>query len=117
MSLLGGVDQQKEERERPRRHRALLYRKTVDPAHKLLDGRSIGVVVTPRARRDTKLLDDLECFPSLEPLDHPAECGGEPADIFVEREVFGASLWSRTIALRVDGHLACQRTSAQWRKI
>jgi hypothetical protein len=35
----------------------------------------------------------------------------------VEGEVFGASLWSRAIAVRVDGHLRCQRTSAQWRKI
>jgi len=94
MSLLGGVDQQKEECERARRHRALLDRQTVDPLEKLFEGRSIALAVTPRAGRDAKLLDDLERFLSLEPLDHPAECGGEPADILVEREVLGASLWS-----------------------
>ena len=93
MSLLGGVDQQKEERERARSHRALLYTQTVDPAQKLVDRWSVGIVVTPPTRRDTKLFDDLECFPPLEPLDHSTKCGGEPADIFVERKIFGASLW------------------------
>ena len=63
-------------------------------------------MVTPRAGRDTKLFDDLEGFPSLEPLDHSAQRGGEPADIFVERKVFGASLWPRTIALCVGSHVA-----------
>jgi hypothetical protein len=60
MSLLGGVDQQKEERERARRHRALLDRQAVDPAEQLFEGRSIALVVTPRAGRDTELLDNLE---------------------------------------------------------
>jgi hypothetical protein len=37
MSLLGGVDQQKEECERARRHRTLLDRQAVDSAQKILE--------------------------------------------------------------------------------
>jgi hypothetical protein len=60
MSLLGGVDQQKEECERPRGHGALLDREAVDPAKKLLERCSIAVMMTPRAGGDAELLDYLE---------------------------------------------------------
>jgi hypothetical protein len=60
MRLLGGVDQEKEERERARGHGALLDRQAVDPAEKLFEGGSTAVTMTPRAGRDAELFDDLE---------------------------------------------------------
>jgi hypothetical protein len=60
MSLLGGVDQQKEECERARCHGALLDREAVDLAKKLLEGCSIAVTMTPRAGGDAELFDYLE---------------------------------------------------------
>ena len=117
MSLLGGVDQQKEKRERAGGHGALLDRQAVDPAQKRFQGRGIALVMTPRPGCDAELFDDLEGLLSLEPQDHPSERGSEPADILVEREVLGTSLWPCKIAPWVGEHLGCQRTSAQWRKI
>jgi len=108
MSLFGGVDQQKEKRERACRHCALFDRQTVDPLEKLFEGCCIAVTMTACAGRDSELFDDLERLLSLEPLNHPTEGGGEPADIFVEREVLWASLRPRTIALYVDGHYRCE---------
>jgi len=60
MSLLGGVDQQKEECERASSHGALLDGEAVDPAEKLFEGRSIAITMTSRTGRDAELLDDLE---------------------------------------------------------
>ena len=64
------------------------------------------MAVTPPASCDTKLLDDLECFLSLESLDHPAECTGQPAYILVEREILGSSLQAWTIVRRTEVHVA-----------
>jgi hypothetical protein len=50
------------------------------------------LAVTPASCRDAELLDNLERFLSLEPLDHATECTGQPADILVERKVLGPSL-------------------------
>jgi hypothetical protein len=60
MSLLGGVDQQKEECERARGHGALLDSEAVDPAKKLFERCSIALTMAPRAGRDAELFDDLE---------------------------------------------------------
>jgi hypothetical protein len=50
------------------------------------------LAVAPTPGRDAELLHDLERLLSLESLDHPAERTGQPADIFVEWKVLGASL-------------------------
>src|ERR1700694_3793701 len=85
--LLGGVDEQKEERERARGDRALLHAQSVDFAKQVVERRSAGLTVTPSARRRPKALDDLEGFHSFQSLDDAAEGAGQPANVVVEREI------------------------------
>src|SRR5687767_6341960 len=95
MSLLGGVDQQKEERERARGDGALLDGESVDFAQKIVESGSSRLTVTARARREAKTLDDLERFLSFQSLDDASERSGQPADVVVERQV---------LLSRGDGH-------------
>jgi hypothetical protein len=60
MGLLGGVDEQEEERECARGHGALLDRQPVDSTEKLFEGCRIALAMTTRASRNAQLLDDLE---------------------------------------------------------
>jgi hypothetical protein len=62
--------------------------------------------VPPPTRCDAKLLNDLERLLSLESLDHPTECTGQPAYILVEREILGSSLEAWTIVRWTEGHVA-----------
>jgi hypothetical protein len=91
MRLLGGVDQEKEERERASRHRALFHTEIVDRAEEIFEGASIGIAVAAGACRHSQVLHNLECLLSFQPLDYASECGGEPTDILVKGDVFRAS--------------------------
>ena len=86
--LLGGVDEQKEQRKRARRHRAVLYGEPVDLSQQLVETRRPGVAVTARPCRYAKLFNDLEGLLSIEPPDDSAESAGKPTNIFVQRKVF-----------------------------
>ena len=96
MSLLGGVDQQKEECERTRRYRALRDGQRIDFAQQIVERRSSGLPVTASARCRAQPLDDLEGFLSFQSLDDASERAGQPADILVEGEILlsrGHSHW------------------------
>ena len=58
--LLGGVDQQKEEREGARRHSALFDGESVDLAQDPIEVGRAALTVTARAGCDTQRLDDLK---------------------------------------------------------
>ena len=87
MSLLGGVDQQKEERERARGDRTLLHGESVHLAQQIVERRRAGLTVPARARCGPKTLDDIERLLSFESLDDASERAGQPADVVVEREI------------------------------
>jgi hypothetical protein len=87
MSLLGGVDQEKEEGERTRCDRALLDSKSIDFTQQIVERRNSGLAVTPSARCGAQPFDDLEGFLSFQSLDDAPERAGQPADILVEGEI------------------------------
>ena len=95
MSLLGGVDQQKEQCERARGDRALLDRERVDFAQQIVEaGRSRLAV--PRARGTRSEGARLSrTLPSFQSLDDASERSRQPADVVVERNV---------LLSRGDGH-------------
>jgi hypothetical protein len=98
MRLFGGVDQQKKERERAGRHRALRDAESVDQSEQPVKGRRVFVAVPPAASGDTQALDDRERLVTFEPTDHSSECARKPPDIVVEREIFFARsgrVWHR----------------------
>jgi hypothetical protein len=87
MGLLGGVDQEKEERERPRCDHAMFRGQRVDFAQQIVERRSSGLTMPPGPRCRAETLHDLERFLSLEPLDDASERASQPTDIVVERKV------------------------------
>jgi hypothetical protein len=88
MGLLGRVDQQEEESECSRCHGGLLDVQPVNECEQLVERRRVGFSMTAGTRRNSELFDDLEGLLSFEPLDYATECGRQPADIFVKREIF-----------------------------
>ena len=87
MHLLGGVDEQEEERERARGDRAQLERQRFDLVRADRRARARRVAVAPRAAGAAEGLDRVERLLALEAEDDAAERGGEPADVLVEGNV------------------------------
>ena len=93
MHLLRGVDQQEEEGEGARRHRAEVERELRDLVEQGVERRGIGLAVAARATGGTESFHGLEClFPLLRP-DHAAQCRGEPPDVVVQGHVLAAHAW------------------------
>jgi hypothetical protein len=90
VGLFGGVDEQKEERERARNDGALRYTERVDLTQQIVERRSSPLAVTASPRSGAKALDDLERLLSLESLNDASQRAGQPANIFVERNVFSS---------------------------
>jgi hypothetical protein len=104
MHLLGGVDEQEEERERARRGGAHLERK---PAHALEKGIQrwrVGIATPAGATRAPQTFDNLKRVVPLELPNHAAKGAGEPADVLVQRHV----LWTRR---RLPRHGSAHTTS------
>ena len=91
MHLLGGVDEQEEERERARGDGAELERQTLRPASRSSssDG-ARRIAVAASAAGLSQALDRVERLLALEPADDAPERGGEPADVLVEGDVLAA---------------------------
>jgi hypothetical protein len=90
MCLLGGVDQQKKERERAGCHSALRDGESVDQLEQPVEGWRVFVAVPPTAGCDPQPFDDRERLVTFEPPDYSSECARKPPDIVVEREIFFA---------------------------
>src|SRR5688500_17149532 len=94
MYLLGGVDEEEEQREGARGDDAQLEWKRRDVVEQFVDGRGARIAVAACSARPAKLLDGIERLVPLEPADDAAESRGEAPDVVVEGEVFlaGAGL-------------------------
>jgi hypothetical protein len=88
--LLGGVDEQEEERERARRDRRELEGERFDLGEELVERGRVGVAVASRAAGAAQRLDRLERQLTLEAADDAAERAGEPSDVLVEGDVLAA---------------------------
>ena len=89
--LLGGVDQQEEERECARRDRALLDGKPSTRRSSSSSEGASGVAVPARAACATRRRSTMvERLLALEPPDDAPERARQPANILVEREVFAS---------------------------
>jgi hypothetical protein len=87
MHLLGGVDEEKEEREGACGDRAQLERKGFDLREELIERGCGRIAVASGAAGAAEGLDRLERLLTLEAADDAAERGSEPADVVVERDV------------------------------
>jgi hypothetical protein len=88
MRLLGGVDQQEEERERAGRHCALRDGESVDEPEQPLEGGRIFGAMPPGSGGDPQPLDDREGLVTFEPADYSSESARKPPDVLVEGEIF-----------------------------
>jgi hypothetical protein len=104
VGLFGGVDQEEEEREGSRCHRALFDGESVYLAEKILEGHGITIAVASSARRNAQLLDDLERLLPLETLDYAPQRASEPADVLVERDVLRPRLEATSAAMKLNCH-------------
>jgi hypothetical protein len=108
--LLGGVDEEKEERKGARGHRAVLHAEAVDLSQQIVQTRRIRIAASAGAGSDAQLFDDLERFLSLEPPDHAPEGTRQPADVLVEWNVFFS--WGSGV-----GHDPKYRDGRHWLRI
>jgi hypothetical protein len=90
VGLLGGIDQEKEERECARDNGTVLDAQRIDFTKQIVKRGSVGLAVTPGARCRAKALDDLERFLSFQALNDAPERAGQPADILVEGKVLSS---------------------------
>jgi len=104
MNLLRGVDEQKEERERPRRHRAQLERKGRHLLEESLEARGIGIASPAIAAGFPKSFDGAKRVRSLQSVDHPAKRRRKPADILVKQDVLGTCQGIGGDGRRSSGH-------------
>jgi hypothetical protein len=86
--LFRGVDQEKEERESSRGHRALFDGKSVYLAEETLQRHGVTIAMASSARGNAQLLDDLKRLLPLETLDYASQCTRKPADVLVEGKIF-----------------------------
>jgi len=104
VGLLRGVDQEKEEGERSRRHRALFDSEGAYLAEEILEGRGVTITVASSARGNAQLLDDFERLLPFETLDYATEGTGEPADVLVEWKILRACFQATRTAMQLDWH-------------
>ena len=92
MHLLGGVDQQEEQREGARHRRRELERQALHAREQ--SSARFGAPASPRrrARHAPQPLHGVESVVALQPADHAAEAGGEAAHVVVQGLVFGANV-------------------------
>jgi hypothetical protein len=93
MHLLGGVDEQEEERKGAGRDRGTLERQGVDAGDELVERGRSRLVVPPSAARLPERFDRVEGGVSLDLADDATQRRREPPDVVVERTVLGANVW------------------------
>jgi len=104
VGLFRSVDQEKEEREGSRGHRALFDGESVYLAQEILERHGITIAVASSARRNAQLFHDLERLLPLETLDYTPQRTGKPADVLVEWDVLRPRLQATPAALQLDCH-------------
>ena len=86
--LLGGVDEQEEQRERARDDRGSIERQGVHDREQLIERRRARLAAPPRAAGASERFDGVERIVALQPANDGAERGGEEANVVVEGKVF-----------------------------
>jgi hypothetical protein len=104
MGLLRSVDQEKEEREGSRGHRALFDGESVYLAEEILERHGVTIAMASSTRGNAQLFDDLERLLSLETLDYAPQRTGQPADVLVEWDVLRPRLQTTPAAMQLDCH-------------
>ena len=87
MNLLGRVDEKKEEREGPGRHRGDLERELRGLVDQLFESARSRRTATSRFTCAPQVVDDMIRFLAFEPPNDIAESCGEKANVVVERNV------------------------------
>jgi hypothetical protein len=104
VGLFGGVDQEEEEREGSRGHRALFDGESIYLAEEILERHGITIAVASSARGNPQFFDDLECLLPLETMYYAPQRTGKPADVLVKRDVLRPRLEATPAAMQLDCH-------------
>src|SRR3954468_17084124 len=109
MHLLGGIDEEEEQRERACCRCGERKRQGLDALEELLEIGSTPFLASPRTRGATKRLDGLERLVSLESPDDATEGGREATDVLVQGKIDFARLLNThrlgvTVRLFAPGH-------------
>lgn len=91
MHLLGGIDQEEEEGERPRDDGHPFEGQRIDSGEQFLQALARLGAMPSRARRLPQRLDGVKRFFALEPTNYVAECGGKSSDVVMKRRVLGTN--------------------------
>jgi hypothetical protein len=88
MHLLGGIDEEEEEREGARGERREIERKGGDFLEEGIEVFRVGVAAPARSAGTAEPIDSLKRRFTLEPQDDAAERRGEAPHVIVKRDVF-----------------------------